>query len=550
MHIRLVLVGLSGTGKSTLARTIAAKLDWLVIDIDTAIEDRMGKSIPEIFATEGEDGFRQIEREILAESLTLDHVVIATGGGAVIREDVWTAELLADSTTLVVHLDAHPAVIIERLLAQAAIDGTKAARPLLAGGDPRIKLDQQRDARDRYYRRADVSLDVGGRLVGAIADDLVELVTLAGGIPSRVDLRSTSSPSRIEVGPGSRRLVGKAIREEWPKARRVWVCVDSNLLLHLNETVQEVLGLEGLDAQVLDIPAGETSKTVAGLSRIWDWLLKCGVDRSDVLVALGGGVVGDLAGFAAATVLRGIGFVQVPTTLLAMVDSSVGGKSGINHAAGKNLIGAFYQPARVVIDTELLATLPEREFRSGWAEVIKHGVIEASTPNGEADVLLDILERNAGALVRKESPLLSWVVRRNISLKAAVVEADEREANMRAILNFGHTIGHGIEASGYRLFHGEAVAVGMVAALRIAVLTRRVEEARAQRIVRLIDAYGLPTNASVDPVDVRRHMTHDKKKAGGKQLWVLPGPDGIVTTETDIDSPTIDMAIESVVVAG
>ncbi|MGI8486574.1 MAG: 3-dehydroquinate synthase [Thermomicrobiales bacterium] len=550
MHIRLVLVGLSGTGKSTLARTIAAKLDWLAIDIDTAIEDRMGKSIPEIFASEGEDGFRQIEREILAESLTLDHVVIATGGGAVIREDVWTAEMLADSTTLVVHLDAHPAIIIERLMAQAAIDGTKAARPLLANGDPRIKLEQQRNARERYYRRADVSLDVGGRLVGAIADDLVELVTLAGGIPSRVDLRSTSSPSRIEVGPGSRRLVGKAIREEWPKARRVWVCVDSNLLLHLNETAQEVLGLEGLDAQVLDIPAGETSKTVAGLSRIWDWLLKCDVDRSDVLIALGGGVVGDLAGFAAATVLRGIRFVQVPTTLLAMVDSSVGGKTGINHASGKNLIGAFYQPARVVIDTELLATLPEREFRSGWAEVIKHGVIEASTPNGEADVLLDILERNADALLRKESPLLSWVVRRNISLKAAVVEADEREANMRAILNFGHTIGHGIEASGYRLFHGEAVAVGMVAALRIAVLTGRVEEARVQRIVRLIDAYGLPTSASVDPVDVRRHMRHDKKKAGGKQLWVLPGPDGIVTTETDIDSPTIDMAIESVVVAG
>lgn len=549
MHIRLVLVGLSGTGKSTLGRTIAARLGWLAIDIDMAIEDRMEKSIPEIFASDGEDGFRRIEREILAESLTLDHVVIATGGGAVIREDVWTAELLADSTTLVIHLDAHPAIIIERLHAQAAIDRTKAMRPLLVDGDPLAKLEQQRDARDRYYRRADISLDVGGRPVDAIADDLIELVTLAGGIPSRVDLKSTSSPSRIDVGPGSRHLVGKAIREEWPKVRRVWVCVDRNLKAHLGESVPEVLGLEGLDARVLDIPPGETSKTVTGISRIWDWLLESGVDRSDVLVALGGGVVGDLAGFAAATVLRGIGFVQVPTTLLAMVDSSVGGKTGINHATGKNLIGSFYQPARVIVDTELLETLPDREFRSGWAEVIKHGVIEASTPNGEVNVLLDILERNVDALLRKESPLLSWVVRRNISLKAAVVEADEREASMRAILNFGHTIGHGIEASGYRLFHGEAVAVGMVAALRIAVMTGRIDEARMQRIVRLIDAYGLPTSAPVDPDEVREHMRHDKKKAAGKQLWVLPGFDGLVTTETEIPAQTVDLAIESVVIA-
>lgn len=552
MHRRVVLVGLSGTGKSTLARIVADRLQrpWSCIDTDTEIEARAGKSIPAIFATEGEASFRALERDVLTQSLAQDDVVIATGGGAVASDDVWTPALLRDAATLVVHLDADPAVIVDRLRAQAETDGTKAERPLLAEGDPMAKIAAQREARQAFYRRADVSLDVGGRGLAAVAADIVELVRLAAGNPSKVDLTSTSAPSHIEVGPGIRHRTGDAIREQWPKARRVWVCVDANLNAALGDRAVETLGLDrvdGLDVQVLAIPAGETSKSVAGVSRLWDWILSTGADRSDVLVALGGGVTGDLAGFAAATVLRGIGFVQVPTTLLSMVDSSVGGKTGINHEAGKNLIGAFYQPSRVLVDTDLLATLPDREFRSGWAEVIKHGVIETSTPGGEGDVLLDILERNADALLRKESPLLPWVVRRNISLKAAVVEADEREANLRAILNFGHTIGHAIEASGYRMFHGEAIAVGMVAVLRLAQSAGRIDGAMVDRVTRLIERYGLPTNADVDPAEVWQHMRHDKKKSGGKQLWILPAADGTVGIEHDVDEELIDAAIKSVI---
>ena len=198
-------------------------------------------------------------------------------------------------------------------------------------------------------------------------------------------------------------------------------------------------------------------------------------------------------GFVAATVLRGIGLVQVPTSLLAAVDSSVGGKTGINHAAGKNLIGAFFQPPLVLVDTALLRTMPARELRSGWAEIVKHAVIQRSTPGGERGDLPTVLERNAARLLALEEPALSYVVWRNIALKAAVVAADERETGIRAFLNFGHTLGHAIEAADYQLLHGEAVALGMRAAAELGVRCGTCEAADAERIGRLIDLFDLPS---------------------------------------------------------
>jgi 3-dehydroquinate synthetase len=273
-------------------------------------------------------------------------------------------------------------------------------------------------------------------------------------------------------------------------------------------------------------------------------MLAC--SAGDLLVAIGGGVVGDLGGFAAATVLRGIGLLQVPTTLLSMVDSSVGGKTAINHHAGKNLIGAFHQAKAVLIDSAMLATLPDRECRSGWAEIIKHAVIESSTPGGQPPVLLDVLERNHEALKSLEEPLLSWVIGRNVAIKAAVVAADEREAGIRAFLNFGHTIGHGIEAAGYSLLHGEAVAVGMSAALEIAAQMNLVDSSYVARIRHLIATFGLPLSAAVDPVVVLEKMSVDKKKSQGQQTWVLPCRGGGVELRTDVPHDVVWQAITSV----
>ena len=549
MTRRIVLVGPSGTGKSSTARAIGELLGWDVHDTDDQIEAREGRSIPAIFATDGEGPFRAVERQVLLQSLRHDRVVIATGGGAPASDEVWSSDLLGHPETLTVHLDAPPEVLVERLRRQAAEAGERAERPLLQG-DAVATLTGHRERRRPFYGRAAVTLDVNGRTIDGVAADIAELASLGAGVPSSLVLTSTSAPSTIEVGPGMRHRAGEIVREQWPKAARVWLCVDEHVAGHHGEGLIPELGFEGVDARLVTVPAGEASKSVAGLSRLWDALLEGGAHRSDVLVAVGGGVVGDLAGFAAATVLRGIGLVQIPTTLLSMVDSSVGGKTGINHPTGKNLIGAFYQPRRVIVDPELLATLPDREYRSGFGEIVKHGVIEGSTPGGEDGVLLGLLERNADALLARRTPVLPWVVRRNIAIKAAVVEADEREADLRAILNFGHTMGHGIEAAGFRLLHGEAISAGMVGALRLSQAVRGADPATVARVEALIARFGLPVQAEADPERVRALMAQDKKKSGGKQVWVLLNGANRVEIVRDVAAEAIDAALASVVGGG
>jgi 3-dehydroquinate synthase len=301
--------------------------------------------------------------------------------------------------------------------------------------------------------------------------------------------------------------------------------------------------------QTLAVPPGEGSKSLETAGSLYDWMLGGGIERSDVVIALGGGVVGDLAGFVAATVLRGVGLVQVPTTLLAAVDSSVGGKTGINHGAGKNLIGAYYQPPVVLVDTELLRTMPPRELRSGWAEVVKHAVIQRSTPGGERGDLGALLERNFDRLSRLEDPALAYVICRNIGLKTAVVAADERESGMRAYLNFGHTLGHAIEAADYRLLHGEAIAVGMRAAAAIGAGMGTCGASERDRVNRLVDLFALPSSAPVDERAVLEKIRSDKKRIAGKQRFVLPVDGGGVIIRDDVPDRVIVEALSVVATA-
>ncbi len=289
------------------------------------------------------------------------------------------------------------------------------------------------------------------------------------------------------------------------------------------------LSASGLDASVVEIPDGETSKTLATVETIYDAVLAHGGDRSTLVVAVGGGVVGDIAGFAAATALRGLGLVMVPTTLLAQVDSSVGGKTAVNRPEGKNLVGSFYQPSLVLADTAALATLPDREFKAGLAEVIKYGVILDAE-------LFSLLENERDAVLERDEELMADIVARCCRLKAGVVARDERETSgHRAILNVGHTVGHGLErTAGYgQLLHGEAVAIGMSAAMRVSASLGACDAGDVARLDGLVAAMGLPTEipAGLDRAALAEAMGLDKKAQGDKINFVVAGGIGQCRTQ-------------------
>jgi 3-dehydroquinate synthase len=298
----------------------------------------------------------------------------------------------------------------------------------------------------------------------------------------------------------------------------------------------------GFDLLTVTIPDGEEFKDLTQLQHIYDQLLGYRLDRSSALIALGGGVIGDITGFAASTYMRGISYIQIPTTLLAQVDSSVGGKTGVNHKLGKNLIGTFWQPRIVWIDTDTLRTLPKRELLAGLAEVIKCGVIHDED-------LFAFLEQNRKEILDLDSDALSHIIERSCEIKAEVVSKDEREAGLRAILNFGHTIGHAIETvTGYtRFLHGEAVAIGMHLEASLSQKLGLLESAHVKRIRALIDAYGLPSElpSEITLADLISSMKLDKKAVAGDLTFVLPEKIGKVIIQKGIGEKTIRDSLHS-----
>jgi shikimate kinase/3-dehydroquinate synthase len=521
----VVLVGLMGAGKTSIGRRLAARLALPFRDADAEIELAAGCSIAEIFARYGEAEFRAGERRVIARLLASGPIVLATGGGAYM-DPATRAAIRAGGVC--VWLRCTLPTLLRRVAGRSH-------RPLLNGGDPEAILARLMVARHPVYAEADLIVDCGEETPDVTTSHVLDAL-LAWQPPQRLPVALGARAYEILVGEGLLARAGALLAPVLPQ-KRAFIITDATVApLHL-PTLEAGLAEAGFETAPLVIPPGETAKRMAVLEEVIDRMLEARVERQSAVIALGGGVVGDLAGFAAAVTLRGLPFVQVPTTLLAQVDSAVGGKTGINARQGKNLIGAFHQPRAVLADTATLASLPERELRAGYAEIAKAGLI------GDADFFA-WCEAHGPGVIAGERALQAQAILRACAFKAGVVGADEREekpSDGRALLNLGHTFGHALEAElGFgTILHGEAVAIGLGLAFRLSARLGYCAEEEAVRVVRHLRSVGLP-GALADlgrPLSAEKllgHMRRDKKTREGRLTFVLARGIGAAFTARDV----------------
>jgi 3-dehydroquinate synthase len=543
----IVITGFSGTGKSMVAREIAGQLGWDFIDTDAEIVKLAGKSIAEIFQQDGETKFRELEREVIKRASRRSHKVIATGGGAIVDQQNH-AQLARNG--FIVCLDAKPETIYQRLF-QEGSHGSE-IRPLLEGDNPLERIRQLKARRQPYYDDVDLVINTDDLSIADVAKEVIRgwrlLSTLKIPRIFREPSRSAHHPhlnppsskerkldSQLKVDKDVACWVETATRrypifvgyglldklgEELKKVSSSHVAIvisDENVSRLYGDRVEKVLRNAGFAVNSFIVPPGEKTKSIDTAIDIYNFLIKKRVERDDMLIALGGGMIGDLAGFVAATYLRGIPWIQVPTSLIAMVDASIGGKVAVNHPEGKNLIGAFYQPNFVLADTGALATLPERELTSGWAEVVKYGLILDKD-------FFEFLESNVGRLIKLEQDAVNEAIIRSASLKAQVVSQDEKERGQRIILNYGHTIAHGLEAATRYIgfLHGEAVAIGMMGAAKLSQRLGILPASVVKRQQSLLRKFGLPTAfLGVNLAEIAKATEVDKKTRAKGIRWVL-----------------------------
>ncbi len=500
----IFLYGPPGSGKSALGQRLAEALGLPFLDLDEQVERAGGASIPELFATRREAGFRQIERQTLSRALMGPPGVMALGGGSLLDE---SSRELVEARGRLVCLSAGRPVLLKRLRDSA----TK--RPLL-DGNLEQKLSELLNQRAAHYASFprqvatdDLSLD----------DSVWQVQTRLG----RFRVSGMRAPYYVRFSDGSLDELGEVLRP-YARSSMIIVVADAQVAGLYAEKVLHSLSSAGWQAELLTFPAGEQHKTIATVQALWEGFLQAGLPRRGMLVALGGGVTTDLAGFAAATYMRGVDWVAVPTTLLAMVDASLGGKTGADLPQGKNLVGAFHSPRLVLADSQVLSSLPASEVRNGMAEVVKAGII--------ADPRL--FEACAAGI---ESLQGSWLelIPRSMAVKLRLVQEDPFEQGRREALNLGHTIGHAIERlSGYTISHGEAVAMGLVAEARLAEIIGLAQDGLASQISAVLGALKLPVEipAWIIPQELVSAMQVDKKRQAAELRFSLPAAIGDVRT--------------------
>jgi shikimate kinase/3-dehydroquinate synthase len=510
----LYLIGNMGSGKTTVGKRVAERLGLPFYDLDQRIEQATGLTVAELFAQQGEARFRDLESRALAEIACLPQGVVATGGGVVLRAD---NRALMRSKGWVIYLRASPDTLWRRL--KHATD-----RPLLRTESPYETLQTIVQTREPLYQEADWVIDTDARTPEEVAEAIVRIVAPTPSDPLVIPvLPNQPNEYPVLIAPGLIANAAEAILER-VQPTRVALLTHTNLR-HYAEPLQRAFTQRGVPARTITLPSGERIKSLRMAERLYAQLLEAGCDRGSLLIVVGGGVLGDLGGFVAATYMRGIPYVQVPTTLLAQVDSSVGGKVAVDLPQGKNLVGAFHQPLITLIDPETLHSLPLRHWRNGFAEMLKYG---AALQIGLWRRLQTMIEAELirPRRVREDPDHWTLPIACCVSLKAQIVSEDERDLlGRRALLNFGHTVGHAIEtALGYRgWLHGEAIAAGMVAEAEIGRTLGITPPEVADELRETIAQAGLPTQlpTGMNADALLTRMRHDKKRAGDSLSVVL-----------------------------
>jgi len=509
----IFIYGAPGSGKTTVGHALAQRLELPFIDLDHAIEVNFGLTIQFIMEQQGEPTFRDMETAAIRMVVNSEESVVALGGGSLLREE---NRALAEKNGRIVLLSAEDDTLLGRL------DSDVNKRPLLIG-DIKENLSRLLSRREAHYRSFALSIQVDNKSISQIA------------------LEAQSALGRYHLsGMGHYDIVVQNFLVEQAGdfllkhgLKNPILVTDENVKKLHAEKVVASLRDSGFNPKVITIPAGEAYKTLDTINSLWHGFVENGLDRKSTVIALGGGVVGDMAGFAAATFMRGVGWVALPSTLLAMVDASIGGKTGFDLPEGKNLIGSFYPPRLVLADPQVLRTLPEEELISGLAEVVKAGVI--SDP-----ILFQLCLRGFKHAIEN----LEDIVKQAVAVKIQVIEEDPFENGIRAKLNLGHTVGHAVEkASGYRIRHGEAVAIGMVAEAKLAERLKVAEKGLSDTIAETLRGLNLPIDIPGDLPrnEIIRAMSLDKKRANGIVRFALPVEIGRVEL---VDVENLDRVLE------
>ncbi|MFT5703445.1 MAG: 3-dehydroquinate synthase [Rickettsiales bacterium] len=521
----IVLTGIMGVGKTTIGIKLAERLGFYFIDSDQEIEDSTGQSIDKIFQGKGEKYFRNLERETVKEILNRDeYIILSLGGGAFMNDEIRSS---IEEKAISVWLYADLETLLHRV-------SHKNNRPLLQNVDKRATLSDLIIKRYPTYKLANVHTDTGREnYEGVVKNIIKKLVEYSGEEPAQneslsKDIITVNLESRsydIIVGNGVISELSTKISQIKSYSKIIVIADENAAKFHL-ETLLTQLKKQPVKVRHIIAGSGEKAKSFTNLENILEQILQMEVDRNVLLIAFGGGVIGDLCGFVASILLRGVDFVQIPTTLLSAVDSSVGGKTAINSKSGKNLVGSFYQPKLVLCDLGFLDSLTNREFISGYAEIVKYGFVRDSK-------FFEYLDDNLEKIKNRDKEVLQKTIVKSCQIKAEIVSLDEKEGGLRAILNFGHTFGHIFEIQtkySKDLFHGEAVAVGMVLAAEMSVNLGLLDQNVLPKIITHLQKSGLPSSIkkianynkySWDINELTQHLYKDKKVEGKNLTFIL-----------------------------